>query len=102
MPEETVPHLLLEDKTNRWVQRKINFLLGPQIEPLLTTIKRRKLAWFRQTASQKPSFMAPRGVFEFLKVKKDARTLREALGFQLQLDGCQHEVIIAANVGTWE
>ena len=29
-------------------------------------------------------------------------TLREALGFQLQLDGCKHEVITAENVGTWE
>ena len=24
------------------------------------------------------------------------------LDFQLQLDGCKHEVIIAANVGTWD
>ena len=35
----------LEHKTNDWVQSKINFLVGPQ-EPLLTTVKRRKLAWF--------------------------------------------------------
>ena len=27
-------------------------------------------------------------VFEFLQVKLDARALREVLGFQLQLDGC--------------
>ena len=40
-------------------------------------------------------------VFEFLRVKSDARALREALGFQLQLDGCKHEVMIAANVGAW-
>ena len=32
----------------------------------------------------------------------DARALCEAFGFQLQLDSCKHEVVIAANVGTWE
>ena len=32
-------------KTNDWVRSKINFLVGPQ-EPLLATVKRRKLAWF--------------------------------------------------------
>ena len=41
-------------------------------------------------------------VLEFLNVKSDAKTLREALGFQLQLDDCKHEVMIAANVDTWE
>ena len=41
-------------------------------------------------------------VFEFLQVKSDGRTLREAVGFQLQLDGCKREAMIAANVGTWE
>ena len=41
-------------------------------------------------------------VFEFLQVKSDARALLEALGFQLQLDGCKQVVMIAANVGTWE
>ena len=35
----------LEHKTNDWVRSKINFLVGPQ-EPLLATVKRRKLAWF--------------------------------------------------------
>ena len=35
----------LERKTNDWVRSKINFLMGPQ-EPLLATVKRRKLAWF--------------------------------------------------------
>ena len=30
------------------------------------------------------------------------RTLHEALGFQLQLDACKHEVMIAASVGTWK
>ena len=35
----------LEHKTNDWVRGKINFLVGPQ-EPLLATVKRRKLAWF--------------------------------------------------------
>ena len=36
----------LEHKTNDWVQSKINFLVGTQ-EPLLATVKRWKLAWFR-------------------------------------------------------
>ena len=55
-----------EHKTNGWVRSKINFLVGPQ-EPLLATVKRRKLAWFGHvthvvaTASPKPSFRAPRG-----------------------------------------
>ena len=35
----------LEHKTNDWVRSKINFFVGPQ-EPLLTTVKRRELAWF--------------------------------------------------------
>ena len=35
----------LEHKTNDWVRGKINFLVDPQ-EPLLATVKRRKLAWF--------------------------------------------------------
>ena len=34
----------LEHKTNDWVRGKIGFLVGPQ-EPLLATVKRRKLAW---------------------------------------------------------
>ena len=41
-------------------------------------------------------------VFEFLQVKSDARAPREALDFQLQLDVCKHEGMIAANIGTWE
>ena len=36
----------LEQKTDNWVQSKINFLVGPQ-EPLLATAKRWKLAWLR-------------------------------------------------------
>ena len=49
----------LEHKTNDWVQSKINFLVGPQ-KPLLATVKRRKLAWFRHvSASPKPLFRAP-------------------------------------------
>ena len=36
----------LEYKTNDWVWVKINFLVGPQ-EPLLVSVKRCKLAWFR-------------------------------------------------------
>ena len=35
----------LEHRTSDWVRSKINFLVGPQ-EPLLTTVKRWKLAWF--------------------------------------------------------
>ena len=38
-----------EHKTNEWVLSKINFLVGP-LEPLLATVKRRKLAWFRYVA----------------------------------------------------
>ena len=37
----------LEHMTNDWVRSKINVLVGPQ-EPLLATVKRRKLAWFGQ------------------------------------------------------
>ena len=33
-------------KTNDWVQSKINFHMGAQ-EPFLATVKRQKLAWFR-------------------------------------------------------
>ena len=36
----------LEHKTNNWVQSRVNSLVSPQ-EPLLATVKRRKLAWFR-------------------------------------------------------
>ena len=35
----------LEHTTNDWVRSNINFLVGPQ-EPLLVTVKRRKLGWF--------------------------------------------------------
>ena len=41
-------------------------------------------------------------VFEFLRVKSDARALREVFGFQLQPDGCKHKLMIASIVGTWE
>ena len=41
-------------------------------------------------------------VFEFLHNKSDARTLLEASGFWLQLNGCNHEVMIDADVGAWE
>ena len=37
--------LYLKQETNDWVRSKINFLVGPQ-EPLLETVKRRKLEWF--------------------------------------------------------
>ena len=36
----------LEQKTNDWVQSKINSLVGPQ-ESFLATVKRWKLEWFR-------------------------------------------------------
>ena len=35
----------LEHKNNDWIRSKINFMVSPQ-EPLLATVKRRKLAWF--------------------------------------------------------
>ena len=35
----------LEHKTNDWVRNKINFLVGLQ-QPVLATVKIRKLAWF--------------------------------------------------------
>ena len=40
--------------------------------------------------------------FESHQVKSDASYFSEALGFQFQLDGCKHEVMIDANVGTRE
>ena len=41
-------------------------------------------------------------VFEFLQVNSNAKALREGLGFQLQLDGRKHEVMIVVNVCTCE
>ena len=41
-----LPISYLEQKTNDWVRSTINFLVGPQ-EPVLTTVKRQKLAGFR-------------------------------------------------------
>ena len=40
------PAWTFEHKTNYRMWSKINFLVGPQ-EPLLATVRRRKLAWFR-------------------------------------------------------
>ena len=40
----------LQNKINEWVRSKINFFLGPQ-EPLLATVKRRKLARFGHVTS---------------------------------------------------
>ena len=40
-----------EHKTNVWVQSEMNSLMGPQ-ELLPTTVKRRKLAWFRHVTRQ--------------------------------------------------
>ena len=59
----TLPRIShLERKTNDWVRSKINFLVGSQ-EPLLTTVKRRKLHGLgmldAKTASPKPFFRAP-------------------------------------------
>ena len=45
VPEETSSHLLLGAKNQRLGASKINFLVSSQ-EPLLATVKRRKLAWF--------------------------------------------------------
>ena len=45
VPEESSPHLQLGAKTNDWVQKKVNFFVGPQ-ESLLAAVKRRKIAWF--------------------------------------------------------
>ena len=39
----------LEHTTNVWVRSNINFLVGPH-ESLLTTVKRRTLAWFRHVS----------------------------------------------------
>ena len=44
-PTPTIRISYLEHKTNDRVRSKINFFVGPQ-EPLLATVKRRKLAWF--------------------------------------------------------
>ena len=51
----------LQHKTNDWVLSNINFLVGPQ-EPLLATVRTRKLAWFghvirtpRQPLQNRPS-----------------------------------------------
>ena len=45
VPGEVLRISYLEHTTNDWVRRRVNFLVGPQ-EPLLATVKRRKLAWF--------------------------------------------------------
>ena len=42
----------LEHKTNDWARSKINFFVGPQ-EPLVATIRRRKLAWFGHVTRHK-------------------------------------------------
>ena len=59
--EEPSSYLLLRAQDQRLLRSKINFLVGPQ-EPLLATVKGRKLAWFRHAtrhdSSPKPSFRA--------------------------------------------
>ena len=45
----------LEHKTNDWVRSTTSFLVGPQ-EPLLATVKRRKLAWFGHTSHVTTAF----------------------------------------------
>ena len=57
------PRLSKEHNTNDWVRSKANFLVGPQ-EPLLATVRRQKLEWFRACHTprhplQKPFFTAP-------------------------------------------
>ena len=54
----------LEHKTDDWVRSKISFLVGPQ-EPLLATVKRRKLAWFGyDTRHDSPSKTILQGTLE--------------------------------------
>ena len=54
----------LEHKTNDWVRSRINFLAGPQ-EPLLATVKRRKLPWYRHvTGHNSLSKTILQGLFE--------------------------------------
>ena len=54
----------LEPKTNNWVQSKINFLVGPKV-PLLATVRRWKLAWFRHvTHPNSLSKTIPQGTLE--------------------------------------
>ena len=48
--EETLLVFYLEHETNDEVRSKINFLVGQQ-EPLLTTVMRRKIAWFGHVTS---------------------------------------------------
>ena len=45
----------LEHKNNNWVQSKINSLVGPQ-EPLMLTVKRRKLCMSHTTTASPKSF----------------------------------------------
>ena len=47
VPGEVLRISYLEHKINDWVRRRVSFLVGPQ-EPLLATVERRKLAWFRR------------------------------------------------------
>ena len=61
---ETSPYLLLGAQDKDWVRSKINFLVGPQ-EPLLATVKRRKLAWFGHiTLHDSPSKTILQGILE--------------------------------------
>ena len=46
----------LEHKTNDWMWSMMNFLVGLQ-EPLLATVKRRKLSWFGNVACHKKCWM---------------------------------------------
>ena len=45
VPEETSLYRLLGEQDDVSVRDKINFLVSP-LEPLLATVKRRKLTWF--------------------------------------------------------
>ena len=80
VPEETSPHLLLGAQDQRL--RKTNSLVGPQ-EPLMVTVKRRKLAWSghvtRNNSSpplppkKKKSFRAPWRVGDAVVGRGNAR-----------------------------
>ena len=61
VPEKTSPHVLLEAQDQRLGAEHDQLLAGPH-EPLLATVKRRKLAWFghvtRHDSLSKPSLRA--------------------------------------------
>ena len=68
--------------------------LRPKVESSSSLSKESTLFWNAST------IFGPLSLF--LQVNSVARALCKALVFQLRLDGCKHEVMIAANVDTWE